>query len=278
MISIIICSREKTINQKLTENIEKTVGFNFELIIIDNSQNKHSIFEAYNLGISRSKGQYLCFIHDDIFFHTQNWGAVINTVFQSDPKIGLIGVAGSKVKTKMPSTWWDSNDEDLRINIIQHFVDKKEEHWQKGLAEKNITDVAVIDGVFMVAKKDKRIFFSKQLKGFHNYDLNFSFEYLKNGYRVVTTKEILLEHYSLGTLNKSWYDSTLHLHKLYNSMLPLNFSNNNLKKLEFKNGSKFIHDLLHLKMKKEAFFLWLKLFYLKPKSKFHFKFFKQLLR
>lgn len=276
MISIVVCSREKTINQQLANNIEKTIGVEFELIIIDNSENNYSIFEAYNLGILQSKGDYLCFIHDDIFFHTQNWGAVLNAVFQSDSKIGLIGVAGAKVKTKMPSAWWDCSDEDLEINIIQHFSDRRKEHWQKGLYKSNITNVAAIDGVFMAAKKVSRIFFNDKLKGFHNYDLNFSFEYLKNGYRVVTTKDILLEHYSLGTLNESWYDSTLHLHKLYNKLLPLNFSNNNLRKLEFKNGSKFIQDLLHLKMKKEAFYLWLKLFYLKPKSKFHFKFFRQL--
>lgn len=278
MISIVICSREKTINQQLTDNIEKTIGVKFELIIIDNSQNNYSIFEAYNKGILQSKGDYLCFIHDDIFFHTQNWGSVLNNIFQSDSKIGLIGVAGSKVKTKMPSAWWDCGDEDLEINIIQHFSGKKEEHWQKGSFQDNVTNVAAIDGVFMAAKKVSGIIFNNELKGFHNYDLNFSFEYLKNGYRVVTTKSILLEHYSLGILNESWYLSTLHLHKLYCKMLPLNFSNHDLKKLEFKNGSKFITNLFHYEIKKETFFLWLKLIYLKPKSKFHFKILKQFFK
>ena len=278
MLSIIICSREKKIKHELAENIDKTIGTEYELIIVDNSLNSYSIFEAYNYGISQSNGNYLCFIHDDIFFHTQNWGNVIENIFESDSKIGLVGVAGAKIKTKMPSAWWDCNDENLQINIIQHFSDKKEEHWQKGLTENNTTSVAAIDGVFMAARKDAEITFSTELKGFHNYDLNFSFEYQKKGYKVVTTKEILLEHYSLGTLNKDWYSSTIRLHKLYKEILPLNFSNTDMKKIEFKNGSKFILDLLNHKMKKEALSLWFQLIWLKPKSKFHFKFLNQFFK
>jgi hypothetical protein len=32
-----------------------TIGCEYELIIIDNSENKYSIYEAYNLGIERYK-------------------------------------------------------------------------------------------------------------------------------------------------------------------------------------------------------------------------------
>lgn len=277
MISIIICSRKKSIPTQLVQNINRTIGIKSELIIIDNSENIYSIFEAYNKGILESKGDYLCFIHDDVIFHTENWGTIINKVFESDSKIGLIGVAGSRVKSKMPSAWWECCQEDLQINIIQHFPDRNEEHWQKGSIE-NVVNVAIIDGVFMVARKTNGIYFSKKLKGFHNYDMNLSFEYLKRGFKIVVTNDILIEHYSLGTLNKSWYISTLNLHKIYNKMLPLNLSNSDLKEIEFKNGTKFITELLHLKMKKDAFFLWLKLINHKTKSRFHYQFLKQFFK
>jgi len=107
MISIIICSRKSIIDVRLSENLNDTIGCEYELIIIDNSENKYSIFEAYNLGIQRSTGNYLCFIHDDILFHTLVWGNVIKSIFQSDLNIGLIGVAGAKLKTKMPSGYWN---------------------------------------------------------------------------------------------------------------------------------------------------------------------------
>lgn len=279
MISIIICSREKEISLKLRENIENTIQSNYELIIIDNSQNKYSVFEAYNLGIAQSKGKYLCFLHDDIFFHTKGWGGILNSIFKSNSKIGLIGIAGTLIKTKMPSAWWDCDEAHKRVNIIQHFSNQTQAHWKKGFKDDTLVDVVAIDGVFMAAQKNEAISFSTVLNGFHNYDLNLSFEYLKHGYRVVVTKDILLEHYSFGVLNESWYSSSLLLHKLYKDFLPLNFSNSkNLNALEFSNGKKFLDNLSDLNLSKEVFHVWKQLIYLKPFNKIHFYFFKKILK
>ena len=121
MLSIIICSREKTISKELSINIEKTTGCEYELIIIDNTENKYSIFEAYNLGIEKSIGEYLCFFHDDILIHTNGWGDIIKQIFTESKQIGLIGVAGAKMKSKMPSAWWDCNEGGNYTRIIQHF-------------------------------------------------------------------------------------------------------------------------------------------------------------
>ena len=178
MISVIICSRAKTISTLLQENIANTIGVDYELIVIDNSRNKYSIFEAYNTGISKSNGEILCFIHDDINLKTQNWGGVLANIFDKNQNIGLIGVAGSKSKTKMPSAWWNCPDEDLCINIIQHYSNQKIEHWQKGFNENSEQEVVAIDGVFMAARKLDTVLFNKNMKGFHNYDLNFSCEFI----------------------------------------------------------------------------------------------------
>ena len=62
MISVIICSRTSTIGTALSENIKNSIGCEYELISIDNSKNTYSIFEAYNLGIQKSKFDFLCFI------------------------------------------------------------------------------------------------------------------------------------------------------------------------------------------------------------------------
>jgi len=122
MISIIICSRKK--NNNLLENIKRTIGCEYELVVIDNSANRYSIFEAYNLGIERSKGKYLCFIHDDLFIHTNGWGNVISRLFDDYPDYGLIGIAGSKQKSRIPSGWWDCKEEYKSVNIIQHYANE----------------------------------------------------------------------------------------------------------------------------------------------------------
>ncbi|WP_394775087.1 glycosyltransferase [Flavobacterium sp.] len=279
MISIIICSRENNISTSLKDNIASTIGFEYELVIIDNSKNQYSIFEAYNIGIGKSYGEILCFIHDDIKIITENWGEILNTILKQNEKIGLIGIAGSKSKTKMPSAWWDSPAQDIFINIIQHSLNKEKEHWFRGFTNNPLEEVVAIDGVFMAARKVESINFSEELKGFHNYDLNFSFEYLKKGYKIVVTKEVLLEHYSRGIINKDWCKSAIEFYKLYKDFLPLSVSEtNNIKSQEFKNGNYFVSQLIGFNLIKESFRFWLDLIWMKPKSKSHFQLLKKIIK
>ncbi|PIF60605.1 glycosyltransferase [Flavobacterium sp. 11] len=279
MLSIIICSREKTISEELSINIEKTTGCEYELIIIDNTENKYSIFEAYNLGIEKSTGDYLCFIHDDILFHTEGWGSIIQRIFSENKKIGLLGVAGAKTKTKMPSVWWDCNEGENYTFIIQHFKNKDKETWDYGFDEKTIEEVVVIDGVFMVSRKEARIDFHKSMKGFHNYDLNISFEYKKRGYKVVVTNQILIEHFSIGKINKEWIKSTSKIHKLYESILPLKVDSvPQSKDLEIINVKKFINQSLLFQERLIASRYWIKLFLINPFLKFHIVFWKILIK
>jgi glycosyltransferase involved in cell wall biosynthesis len=279
MVSIIICSRSQTINDVLSENIENTVGCAYELVVIDNSDNKYSIFEAYNRGIEKSKGMFFCFIHDDILFHTQNWGLKIKEIFQSDSKIGLIGVAGTKTKTKMPSAWWDCPEEEKVMNIMQHFPKKGKENWQFGFENESIKEVVVIDGVFMAMRKDKNIRFSNEVGGFHNYDLNLSLEYIKNGYKIIVTNDILIEHFSLGTIDQVWLDSTYKIHNLFKDVLPLSTQKNKSnKKMEVANAIRFIEKCMEYNKNRQAISIWRTLFSIHPISKYHYRFWKRIIK
>ena len=95
MISIITCSRENAILAKVKQNISETVGREFELIVIDNSENRYSIFEAYNEGVRQAKGNLLCFMHEDVLYRSKDWGGVMERHFQEDERMGLIGFSGS---------------------------------------------------------------------------------------------------------------------------------------------------------------------------------------
>jgi glycosyltransferase involved in cell wall biosynthesis len=282
MISIIICSRTQIISAELSANIKDTIGSDYELVVIDNSLDTYSIFEAYNLGIEKSTGEYLCFMHDDILIHTQNWGIVINNIFNDDQKIGLIGIAGARIKTMMPSGWWNCPNEFKEINIIQHLENKVVEKWEYGFNNGSLSEVVAIDGVFMVLRKDKRIHFDTELKGFHNYDLNISLECKNKEYKIVVTNEILIEHFSNGNINKSWQDSTMKIHELYLKNFPLYVGSKNikhdLKSLEIKNGLNFLNQCLAFGFKDGFFKLWFKLFCLQPFSKSHFMIFKKCIK
>lgn len=281
-LSIIICSRTGRRDEIFYGNIKDTVGCDHEIIVIDNSRNELSIFQAYNKGIGKSKGNIICFIHEDIIIHTSNWGNILKNLFKEHPETGLIGVAGTRVKTKMPSGWWDCAQTLRAVNIIQHLQNGTIENWEYGFENGAHTGVVAIDGVFMSMKKDERIMFNEELKGYHNYDLNLSLEHLKYGKSILVTNQILIEHFSEGKLDHSWYKSTYDFHRFYKNSLPAVLPGVINKKwtraLELNNGKYFIEGLVKHNFKQEAFILWLQWVRLNPLSKFHFRFFKLMLQ
>jgi len=279
MLSIIICSRTQNISENLSENIKNTIGCEYELIVIDNSENKYSIFEAYNLGIVKSKGEYLCMMHDDVLLHTIAWGGIVNTIFKDDNEIGLIGVAGATIKTKSPSAWWDCPENQRVMNIIQHFPNQTTEEWNCGFGYRSVIKVAAIDGVFMAMRRDNQICFDSTMHGFHNYDLNISFEYIKKGYKIVVTNEVLLEHFSLGIVNEAWFRSTYALHKKYRKLLPLGKCEKaNCNKLEVINAKHFIEESLKYGLHTIAIAVWMQLFCLNPITQYHYSFWKRIIK
>lgn len=282
MLSIIICSRTKQISEEFHENIKNTIGSDHEIIAIDNSENRFSIFEAYNLGIKKSNGAYFCFIHDDIRFLTIDWGKALISIFQSDLQIGLIGIAGTKVKGKMVSGWWDCPEEYRVMNIIQHLNSGGSEKWNRGWKNNSIEEVVAIDGVFMAMPKNEKISFSEKFKGFHNYDLDISFKVKKSGKKIVVTNQILLEHFSEGQVDGNWVKSTLKIHNHYNKILPLIVNNNlsidQLESIDFENLKKMIYLAFTYKKTYLAFRIWFKFFLKHPKNKFHKYFFREFIK
>lgn len=282
MLSIIICSRTEEINPLFLSNITETIDCAFELIIIDNSQNKYSIFEAYNVGINKSQGDYLCFIHDDIKFHTRGWGTVVESIFQSDKSIGLIGIAGAKVKTKMLSGWWDCPGQYRVINIIQHLGSGKTENWQIGWKDKSLEEVVAVDGVFMAIPKSDNVLFTEKFEGFHNYDLDISFKIKQNKRKIVVTNQILLEHHSEGQVDGKWLESTLKVHNFYSKILPLSIDEkmnaDDFKNIDYDNFRKMIYLSYKYKRRSVALKIWLNFFLKNPTHNYHYTFWREFLK
>lgn len=281
MVSIIICSRSSKISKSLQENIEATIGAPYELVVINNSSNSYSIFQAYNLGIKQSKGDYWCFIHDDLLFETENWGVALEHIFKTNPQVGLVGVAGAKVKTKMPSAWWDCPHELMVTNISHQLSDGTFENQYHGFNLQSLVEVVVIDGVFMAGRAHNNVVFSNNLEGFHGYDVDISLKYKKIGFKVMVTNQVLLKHFSVGHVNKKWVEAQLKLYSIYKTLLPISvkntISNKQLVNLELENGINFCNKLKKYGFKIKALKFWLKTIRVKPKSKWHLKFIKSWL-
>lgn len=195
MISIIICSRGSDVPNELRHSIESTIGCDYELVIIDNSARKYTIFEAYNEGVRRSNGDILCFCHDDILFRSMQWGPALYCIF-NDESIGQIGIAGTHFIPDAPMYWWSSPF------ISQYNIEN-----DKGVVKKNdtryyfhnhLSDVVAVDGVcFFIPKPlfssirfDDSIF-----NGFHAYDMDISMQVQNIGKRVCVTDVLVIEHF-----------------------------------------------------------------------------------
>jgi len=240
MISIIICSKYTGISQLLNENIKNTIGTDYEIIVIDNSQNKYSIFSAYNKGINQSKYPFLCFAHEDVMFKTYNWGQIL-IKHLSDKKTGIIGVAGGKIMAKVPAQW---STEGRCINIIQYqpkkkiSVQLKEPQDFLGISQ----SVIILDGVFLSARRElfDKIKFDENFLGFHGYDYDISAQSIVAGYNNYVIFDIWIEHFSKGNKNAQYYANLIEIFKKWNNNLPLYTPDNaveiktNITKIEKK--------------------------------------------
>ncbi len=224
MISIIICSRTKYVPEVLNLNISKTIGSDYELVVIDNSKKKHSIFSAYNEGVRKSKGDILCFMHDDILFHSLSWGQIVESYFLNNPNVGLIGVVGSHFMPTIPSAWWDN--ELLFGRLLQGSI-KDGEYIVEDINHLNrigsTPAVAVVDGmwlcfprqIFNVIDWDESLF-----DNFHGYDIDISFQVWDKGFDVHVIEGIKIEHKSLGVVKDDYYDTIKSVYKKWSGIFP----------------------------------------------------------
>lgn len=224
MITIIVCSINEIHKQRISQNIIDTIGVPHEFLAIDNRKNPRGICAVYNEGARKAKFDVLCFVHEDVQFNTKGWGHSLISIFQ-DPTWGLIGLAGAAHKPKLPSGWGAEglHDRLVKINLIQHFKGNKPAALQyQNTEQEKVAEVACVDGVFLASTKAilMRVPFDESLlKGFHGYDLDLSLA-IGQLYKVGVTYEILAEHFSEGSLNADWLESSLLVHMKWADSLP----------------------------------------------------------
>ena len=221
MISIIICSREQKSAATIQKNIDDTIGIDHEVIVIDNSRGQYSIFSAYNRGVEQSKYPYLCFVHEDVFFHTSNWGEKIVEQVKN-PQTGIVGFAGGDLVSQVPASWSILSPS---INIIQSTPGHKEKkyfHFPKDYDQDTRT-VILLDGVFLGMRRNlfEKVKFDETLDGFHGYDFDISIQSSLAGYINYVMYNIELEHYSAGRKSRKYFENLIAIYKKWSEELPI---------------------------------------------------------
>jgi len=226
MISVIISSANAQLLADVTSSISRTIGVEHEIISIDNSDGSKGICEVYNIGAEKAQYGLLCYMHEDIEFHTENWGKVVVEKFLVNENLGVLGVVGSSYKSKAPSGWWARypGDQLLHCNYIQHYKFDAQpfKHVQENPLGLELAPVVAVDGMWFCTTKEivKRFSFDEELlKGFHCYDLDFCFQ-VGEHHDVAVTFDILIAHFSEGGYKKDWWLDTLKLHDKWQQRLP----------------------------------------------------------
>lgn len=239
MLSIIISSYQPEFLSELEKNIAETCDVPYEIISIHNP-NTYSITEAYNIGISKAQYDVFLFIHEDILFHTKNWGTRLLQHFE-DNKTGIIGVAGSSYVPKAPCGWHVSFKTYNHAHYIQNTKKRNEASYVSTFSEKRQKTFAV-DGVFMAITRDKLFpnFFNEKIVGFHGYDLEFSLRIAKK-YQNYVVSDILIEHFSKGLTDKTWFSNNIQIRNLYKQHQYQPFIDKELEAITF---SKFFQNYM----------------------------------
>lgn len=237
MISIIISSYQPKYYFALEKNIAETVGVPYEIIKIENP-GLMGIAEAYNKGAKKARFENLLFLHEDVLFHTQNWGEKLIKHLE-DMTTGIVGVAGSDYVPTAPSGWNVGNNSHHFINIIQSFG--TENPITERLSMNCVQQSLALDGVFLSMRKDvfQQFHFNEKLKGFHSYDLDISLRValtMKN----YVINNVLIEHFSKGTLNCEWFQNNIQVRK----DVGYNFNEKRIPTIEFHSFLSFLDTYL----------------------------------
>ncbi|MFI3262143.1 MAG: glycosyltransferase [Rikenellaceae bacterium] len=225
MITFICCSIKPSYAENLEKNIKETLGdMPFEFIAFDNREAKLGMCEVYNNNAEKSKYECLCFLHEDVKFLTNGWGHEIVRKLQEED-CGCIGFAGSVIKMSHPSGWY-LNNQNTRHHYRQLYVnvDKKPSNKRRNPDGGDYSEVITLDGMALfVSKKvwSQHKFDQDNLRDFHCYDIDFTINLARSGYKNYVTNLLYLEHFSDGNFSERWRDDTLKLHDKWKEHLPL---------------------------------------------------------
>ena len=229
----VVCSSQYPLDD-FKEHIIKTSGLHNKIEFLGyENKGEFSLTEIYNRGLKESKNNIVVFCHSDITIETKQWGNKLIKMFEKNPEFGIIGVAGSKY---MPESgqWW-SNPKKMYGRVAHTHEGKT---WLSSYSDdlgQTLEEVVVCDGVWFALDKTKiKKEFNESVKGFHFYDVTFTFENYLEGVKVGITTSIRINHQSIGMTNESWEKNRVTFAETFKDKLPVNIKRTIYKGQRFK--------------------------------------------
>lgn len=269
MLSIITCSISPEYVQRLLVNIQQTAALEYEIIVYENDGHK-GLCEVYNICAAKAKYPNLCFVHEDVLFHTIDWDKLI-AQYLCNEQIGVLGVMGGRYKSAFGLSWKDGKTSFYRFNIMDGIDHKHLSYFPK---DEILSEVVCLDGAFLCCRKDvweKFRFDEEHFKGFHFYDIDFSFR-VAQLYRNYTINNLLLEHFSQGKFDKNFIKDLICFEEIHQQTLPFTIEKISKKEISQLEGYALTEKLRLLK--KNNFSLLFRLQLLQKYLRRHFNFYQ----
>jgi GT2 family glycosyltransferase len=220
MISVVYSTREP--NQEHKKHLEQTSSGNIEII-------------EYNRALKETKNSIVVFCHDDIIL-SKGWDRKILKHFDKTD-YGILGMAGT-TDIDDSGRWW--TDMNKMVGIVTHSSGGKtwDSKYSNNFGDK-VVETVMLDGLFFVAHKDRiKKTFNEDIKGFHFYDFDFTFNNHLDGVKVGVMFDIKITHKSVGETNEQWEENRKQFREIHSKNLPynlnvnLNYDDKPLKKLK----------------------------------------------
>ncbi|MEW6586973.1 MAG: glycosyltransferase [Nitrospirota bacterium] len=212
-------------NPAFRGHLRQTCGIEDVEILQYVNNGEHALTETYNRGLRESKNTVVVFVHDDVIFdHGSGWGkTILRHSYESE--FGILGKAGTTSITES-GKWWDERH--LMVGVVRHQgVDPetgKLDTWENAYSGNfgdRIVETVMVDGVFFAVHRERiRKGFDESIKGFHFYDVDFSFANHLDGVRVGVIFDIEIIHKSIGATNEQWENNRLVFIDKWRSHLP----------------------------------------------------------
>ena len=220
-LSLIVCRYDATHFARLRDNLEATLTTAPELVVVDNRDNRHDLFSAYNEGLGRATGELLCFLHEDLTFPEAGWDARAVAHFDADAGLGMIGVAGGRSLHVLPRSWKHTYHPG---DYAQALTEPDGSDGVYGLGPDGRRQVLLLDGLWMCVRR--RVveahglrFDEGHFRGFHRYDYDFSLQVARYA-RVAVVGDVRPLHHSYGRRDKAWLRASADFQRKWNDVLP----------------------------------------------------------
>ncbi|CDB89795.1 putative uncharacterized protein [Clostridium sp. CAG:253] len=181
-------------------NLNIPDGYTIDILQIEDAS---SMAEGYQAAMDATDARYIVYLHQDVFILEKDFIKKTIKIFESDADIGMIGMVGTK-KIPESGVMWENKE---RVGLLRSCnLNTVDDNFDRQM-EQPYTEVEAVDGLLIMTNRQNVNWRTDIFDGWDFYDISQSFEYRKNGYKVIVPyQEKPWVLHDCGFLNMREYD------------------------------------------------------------------------